>query len=64
MSQRAPGPRVSKKCPESVPECPKGGDTLGTLVSQSVREIGRDESQSVSSPEKLFKIRDFEHPNF
>ena len=33
-------------------------------VSQSVRETGRDESQSVPSPEKLFKPRDLELPLF
>ena len=29
-------------------------------ISQSVRETGRDESQSVPSPENLFKTRDLE----
>ena len=40
------------------------GGVQSTGVSQSVRETGREESQSVPSPEKLFKIRDFELPNF
>ena len=33
-------------------------------VSQSVRETGRDESQSVPSPGNLFKTRDLELPIF
>ena len=33
-------------------------------VSQSVRETRRDETQTVPSPEKLFKTRDLELPIF
>ena len=40
------------------------GGVQSTGVSQSVRETGRDESQSVLSPEKLFKTRDLELPFF
>ena len=40
------------------------GGVKSAGVSQSVREIGRDESQSVPSPEKLFKTRDLELPIF
>ena len=45
----------------------KGGGSGGVRsagVSQSVGETGRDKSQSVPSPEKLFKIRDLELPIF
>ena len=40
------------------------GGVKSAGVSQSVRETGRDESQSVPSPEKLFKTRDLELPIF
>ena len=40
------------------------GGVKSAGVSQSVRESGRDESQSVHSPEKLFKTRDLELPIF
>ena len=38
------------------------GGVKSAGVSQSVRKTGRDESQSVPSPEKLFKTRDLELP--
>ena len=38
------------------------GGVKSTGVSQSVRETGRDASQCVLSPEKLFKTRDLELP--
>ena len=40
------------------------GGVQSTAVSKSVRETSRDESQRVPSPEKPFKIKDFELPNF
>ena len=40
------------------------GGVKSAGVSQSVRETGRDESQSDLSPGKLFKTRDLELPNF
>ena len=40
------------------------GGVKSAGVSQSVRETGRDESQSVPSPEELFKTRDLELPIF
>ena len=40
------------------------GGAKSAGVSQSVRETGRDESQSVPSPEELFKTRDLELPIF
>ena len=40
------------------------GGVKSAAVSQSVRETDRDESQSVPSPEKLFKTRDLELPIF
>ena len=40
------------------------GGVQSTGVSQRVRVTGRDESQSVPSPEKLFKTRDLELPFF
>ena len=40
------------------------GGVKSAGVSQSVRETGRDESQSVPCPEKLFKTRDLELPIF
>ena len=40
------------------------GGVKSAGVSQSARETGRDESQSVPSPEKLFKTRDLELPIF
>ena len=40
------------------------GGVKSAGVSQSVRETGRDESQCVPSPEKLFKTRDLELPIF
>ena len=40
------------------------GGVRSAGVSQSVRETGRDESQSVASPEKFFKTRDLEFPIF
>ena len=40
------------------------GGVKSAGVFQSVRETGRDESQSVPSPEKLFKTRDLELPIF
>ena len=36
------------------------GGVQSAGVSQRVRATGRDEFQSVPSPEKLFKTRDFE----
>ena len=38
------------------------GGVKSAGASQSVRETGRDESQSVPSPENLFKTRDLELP--
>ena len=40
------------------------GGVKSAGVSQSVRETGRGESQSVPSPDTLFKTRDLELPNF
>ena len=40
------------------------GGVKSAGVSQSVTETGRDESQSVPSPEKLFETRDLELPIF
>ena len=40
------------------------GGVQSTGVSQRVRVTGRDESQSVPSPEKLLKTRDLELPFF
>ena len=40
------------------------GGVKSTGVSQRVRETNRDESQCVPSPEKLFKTRDLELPQF
>ena len=40
------------------------GGVKSAGVSQSVRETGRDESQSVPCPEKLLKTRDLELPIF
>ena len=40
------------------------GGVKSAGVSQSVRETGRDESQSVPSPDKLFKTRHLEFPIF
>ena len=40
------------------------GGVKSAGVSQSVRETGRDESQSVPSPANLFKTRDFVSSQF
>ena len=61
--QAAPFLETSHKIrSESLGEGEWGRKSAG--VSQSVRETGKDESQSVPSPEKLFKARDLELPIF
>ena len=40
------------------------GGVQSTGASQSVRDTSRDESQTVLSPEKVFKTRDLELPFF
>ena len=63
-------PRL-RNCPEIRPEVSRtflwgrgSGGVKSAGVSQSVRETGRDESQSVPCQEKLLKTRDLELPIF
>ena len=56
------GPKIAKKTSQNWGRGSGGVKSAG--VSQSVRETGRDKSQSVPSPENLFRTRDLELPIF
>ena len=69
IHERAGGRGQSRSEATELPALPKiwgrgCGGVKSAGVSQRVRETGRDESQSVPSPEKLFKTRDLELPIF
>ena len=60
-------PRVGIPIPDCLVQEISGrgsGGVKSAGIYRSVRETGRDESQSVPSPEKLFKTRDLELPMF